>query len=345
MAIALLAALLLLGMTACGGNGTQATPTPDTTSNPSLAGTASPTAGTASDEKFQIGIVQYMEHGALDKAREGFEAALNENGYKDRVEIDFQNAQSDASNLNTIADRFVGNKVDLILAIATPAAQSMAGKTTEIPILATAVTDFVSAKLVNSDEAPGTNVSGTSDMNPIAEQIDLLVRLAPDAKTVGVIYTSSEDNSVLQASLAKEAIEAKNLAYTEVTVTNTNDVQQAMQQLVTKCDAIYIPTDNVLASSMPIVYGVTAETKTPVLCGEANMVNQGGLATLGIDYYELGYQTGLMAIKVLEGEDISNMAVQKPEKFEFAINKTIAEEFGITIPEDLQQYLITPEAE
>jgi len=255
-------------------------------------------------EKFSVGIIQYMDHVALDDARNGFIDALKDNGYVDgeNVTIDYQNAQGDQSNLSTISDRFVSNKVDLVLAIATPAAQSIAGKTTEIPILATAVTDFVVAKLAESNEAPGGNVSGTTDMNPIKEQIDLLVKLVPDVKTVGVLYTSSEDNSILQAKIAKEAIGALGLKYVEVTVTNSNDVQQATQSIVEQCDAIYIPTDNTFASAMPVVHGITSQSKTPVICGESGMVKNGGLATLGINYYNLGYQTGLMAIKILKGE-------------------------------------------
>ena len=247
---------------------------------------------------------QLVEHVALDSAREGFINALKDNGYVDgqNVTIDIQNAQGDQSNLSTISDRFVSNKVDLILGIATPAVQAIAGKTTEIPILGTAVTDYVVAKLVDSNEAPGGNVSGTTDMNPVKEQIDLLVKLVPDAKTVGVLYNSSEDNSILQAKMAKEAIEALGLSYVEVTVTNTNEVQQATQSIVERCDAIYIPTDNTFASSMPVVHGVTSQSKTPVICGESGMVRSGGLATLGISYYDLGYQTGLMAIRILKGK-------------------------------------------
>jgi putative ABC transport system substrate-binding protein len=296
----------------------------------------------AASGKLKIGIIQYIEHVALDKAREGFVDALKDNGYTDgeNIAIDLQNAQGDPANLSTISDRFVSNKSDLVLAIATPAAQSIAGKTTEIPILATAITDFVSARLVNSNEAPGGNVSGTTDMNPIKEQIDLLVKLAPEAKTVGVIYTSREDNSILQASIAKEAIEKLGLKYVEVTVTNTNDVQQAAQSIVEQCDAIYIPTDNVLASAMPTVYGVTSQTKTPVICGESGMVSNGGLATLGINYYDLGYQTGEMAVRILKGEaKPDDMPIETADGFDFYINGTIADEFGIEIPADLQQYV------
>lgn len=293
-----------------------------------------------------IGIIQYMDHVALDAAREGFIAALKDNGYVEgeNLSIDYQNAQGDQSNLSTISDRFVSNKVDLVLAIATPAAQSISGKTTEIPILATAVTDYEAAKLVDSNEAPGGNVTGTTDMNPIKEQIELLVKLVPDVKTIGLLYTSSEDNSIVQANIAKEVIESLGLSHVEVTVTNSNDVQQATQSIVEQCDAIYIPTDNTFASAMPVVHGVTAESKTPVICGESGMVNNGGLATLGINYYDLGYQTGLMAVKVLKGEaEPATMPIESANKFDFVINGTVAEEIGIEIPDDLKEYVFEAE--
>jgi|BioPla2DNA2_1021312.scaffolds.fasta_scaffold83211_1 putative ABC transport system substrate-binding protein len=291
----------------------------------------------------EVGIIQYMEHVALDSARDGFITALKDNGYVEgkNITFDIQNAQGDQTNLSTISDRFVSNNVDLVLAIATPAGQSIAGKTTKIPILGTAITDYVDARLAQSNEAPGLNVSGTTDMNPIKEQIELLVKLVPDAKTVGVMYTSSEDNSILQAAIAKENIEAMGLNYVEVTVTNSNDVQQATQSIVEKCDAIYIPTDNTFATAIPTVYGVTSKSKTPVICGESGMVENGGLATLGINYYDLGYQTGLMAVKVLKGEaQPAKMPIEKPNKYDFAINGTVAEEIGLKIPDDLLEYVI-----
>lgn len=294
------------------------------------------------EKVFNIGIIQYVEHVALDSAREGFITALADNGYVDgeNIKIDLQNAQADQSNLSTISDRFVSNNSDLVLAIATPATQAIAGKTADIPILGTAVTDYVGARLVDSNDAPGGNVSGTTDMNPIKEQIDLLVKLVPDAKTVGVMYTSSEDNSVIQAQIAKEAIEKLGLKYVEVTINNSNDVQQAAQSIVGQCDALYLPTDNVIASAMPVIHGVTATSKTPVICGESGMVDNGGLATLGINYYDLGYQTGLMGVKILKGEaEPASMPIESASKFDFAINGTVANEIGITIPEDLKQYV------
>lgn len=299
-----------------------------------------PALAQADDSIKTIGVIQYVQHAALDAAREGFVQALADNGYVDgeKVRFDFQNAQADASNLATISDRFIGNKVDLVLAIATPAAQAIAGKTTTIPILGTAITDYVDARLVDSNEVPGTNVSGTSDMNPVSEQIALLKELFPDAATVGVLYASNEPNSVLQAKMAKEAIEALGMAYTEVTVTSSNDVQQATQSIIEACDAIYIPTDNVFASSMPVVYEVAVAAQTPIVCGEAGMTMSGALTTLGINYYDLGYQTGLMAMRVLNGEDISLMPIETADRMDYTFNSTFAEAIGFSIPEAYQMY-------
>jgi len=326
--ILILSAVLILTLAGCSGG----------TDSEGTEPVSDGDGGGGGGENLNIGIIQYVDHIALDSAREGFIVALQDNGYQEgeNINIDYQNAQGDSANMSTISDRFVSNKVDLVLAIATPAAQSMAGKTTEIPILGTAITDYVVARLVDSNEAPGGNVSGTTDMNPIREQIDLLVKLVPEAKTVGVLYTSSEDNSILQAQLAKEAIEKLGLTYVEVTVSNSNEVQQATQSIVNQCDAIYIPTDNIFASAMPIVHGVTSESKTPVICGESGMVNSGGLATLGINYYDLGYQTGLMAVKIFKGEaETASMPIESASGF-----GTVAEEIGLEIPADLQQYII-----
>lgn len=294
------------------------------------------------DGTIKIGVLQLMEHNALDSAYQGFKQALIDNGYVDgeNITIDFQNAQGDQSNLKTMSQRFVNNKVDLVLAIATPSAESIAAETKDIPILVTAVTDLVEVGLVESNEKPNTNVSGTNDMNPIKEQIDLLKELAPNAQTIGLLYSSNEDNSILQANLAKQAIENLGLKWEEKTVTNSNDVQQVTQSLVGKVDAIYIPTDNIFASSMPIVADVANAAKVPVICGESNMVNAGGLATLGIDYYKLGYQTGEMAVRVLrDGAKVSEMPVESLKEMDYTINKETAEKLGITIPENLQQYV------
>ena len=316
----ILAAAMTLSLTACGGG--------DDTN-----------AG--GDDTIKIGILQQLEHPSLDQSREGFIQALADNGYVDgeNIVIDYQNAQADQSNLSNMADRLVSNKSDLILAIATGAAQTVAGKTSDIPVLITAVTDPVDAGVVNSMENPGTNVSGTSDASPMKEQLELLLTLKDKVKTVGLLYTSSEDNSVLQISQAKAILDDMKVAYVEQTVTNSNDVQQAVQSLVNKCDAIYIPTDNVLASSMALVADITWPAGIPVVTGAESMVTDGGLATLGLSYYNLGYQTGEMAVKVLEGADISTMPVETQKEYAYIVNGDAVKAMGITLPAELAQYV------
>ncbi|MEA4897850.1 MAG: ABC transporter substrate-binding protein [Christensenellaceae bacterium] len=303
------------------------------------------TAGAALAEgPRKIGILQLVDHPALNAAQNGFVKALHDKGYVDgqSIAITYQNGQGDTNNLATIADKFVGDDMDLVLAIATPSAQAMAGKTADIPIIATAVTDFEVAGLVHSNAKPGTNVSGTSDMNPITEQIDLMLRFVPEVKTVAFLYNSSEDNSVLQVNVAKAALDAKGIGYIEQTVTNSNEVQQAVLAVASECDAIYLPTDNVFASAMPVVHAVSVDAKLPVICGEENMVLGGALATLGINYESLGYQAGEMAARVLDGADISQMPVETSNQFSYAVNGEVAEAIGIEVPEDLRQYVVYP---
>lgn len=286
---------------------------------------------------YSVGVAQIVQHAALDAAYRGFVDALKDKGFEDgkNLRIDYQNAQGSIDNLGAIADRFVGDKVDLILAIATPSAQAMAGKTEDIPILGTAVTDYVVAKLAESNEAPGHNVSGTSDMNPVKEQIDLLKQLVPDAKVVGLLYTGSEDNSVLQARLATEAAQALGMEVREVKINNSNDVQQAAASLAEEVDALYLPTDNVVASAIPIVVEMATARKIPTICGESGMVDAGGTATYGITYYDLGYQTGLMAVEVFGGADVASMPIQLQKEYRYAFNLDNAAAIGLEIPQEL----------
>jgi len=307
------------------------------------ADSSAPAAETTDSQSYSIGIIQAMEHSALDDAYKGFVDALAEKGYTegDNLTLDLQNAQGDTSNLSTISDRFVSDNVDLVLAIATPAAQAIAGKTTDIPIVATAVTSYEGAGLVSSETEPGGNLTGTSDMNPVAAQIDLLCEMFPDAQTIGVFYNSSEANSVIQVDIAKEQITANGLKWEETTVTNTNDIQQTMQSLVDKCDAIYIPTDNTVASAMPTVRGVAAESKTPTMCGTSTMVNDGGLVSMGINYYDLGYKTGLMGVQILEGKNPGEMPVEFADSSdEIMINAEVAAEIGYEIPDKYKDAVI-----
>ena len=289
-------------------------------------------------EKVNVGIVQLVEHAALDAANKGFVEGLASKGYKEgqNIAYDRQNAQADQSNLQNIAHRFVNNKVNLICAIATPAAQTVANVTSDIPIVATAVTDYKTAKLVKDNAKPGTNVTGTTDMNPVEQQLDLLLKLVPNAKSVGTIYCSSEVNSQLQIEILKKAAAAKGVTVKEATVSNVNDIQQAARSLVGKVQAIYVPTDNVLASAMPTLVSVTEEAKLPVICGEGGMVKAGGLATLGVDYYKLGFQAGEMAADILSGKSKpADMAIQAQKEFKAMVNLKEAEKIGLTVPEDV----------
>lgn len=307
-----------------------------------VVGCGGETKKVAEKKTFKVGIAQLVEHPALDAANKGFVEGLASKGIKEgtNVQFDKQNAQADQSNLQNIAQRFVSNKMDLICAIATPTAQTMANATKDIPIVGTAITDYEAAKLVKSKDKPGTNVTGTTDMNPVREQVDLLLKLVPQTKTIGLIYCSSEVNSQLQATMVKNYAKEKGLKVLETTVSTVNDIQQAANNLVGKADAIYVPTDNVLASAMPTLIAITNEANIPVICGEAGMLKAGGLATLAVDYYKLGFSTGEMAADILQGKaKPTEMAIQAQKQFETVINKAAVEKLGIKVPADLEKYV------
>lgn len=281
-----------------------------------------------------IGIVQLVEHDALDAANRGITDALKERGVT--IEIDRQNAQADQSNLRNIAQRFVSHNYPLIFAIATPAAQTVANATSTTPIVATAVTDFAVAKLVKDNNKPGTNVTGSSDMNPIAAQTELLLKLVPNAKTVGTIYNSSEINSQLQIDILRKELEKHGVALAEATISSVNDIQQAAQSLVGKVDVMYVPTDNVVASSMPTLYRVTQAAKLAVVAGEAGMVRSGATATVAVDYYNLGKIAGNMGADILEGKaKPQDMPIRYQTEFKVVLNEPVVKELGLTVPEDV----------
>lgn len=290
-----------------------------------------------SEKTYKIGISQFVEHPALDSAREGVIAGLKEDGLEEGKDFtfDYQNAQQDFPTTQTIASNFVGSKVDLIVAIATPSAQAAANATKDIPIVITAVTDPVLAGLVNSMDKSGTNVTGTSDMNPVREQLELIKEILPEAKSVGVIYNAAEPNSVVQVEIAKEAAKDLGLEIIEATVANTSEVNQAAQTLVSRVDAIYAPTDNAVASSISAILKVSNEAKIPVIPGERALVDAGALATLGIDYFSLGKQTGNIAARVLRGENPADMPVETSDDLKLVVNKKAADILGIEIPEEV----------
>lgn len=281
-----------------------------------------------------IGIVQLVEHDALDAANRGIVDALKERGVK--LAIDQQNAQADQSNLRNIAQRFVSHNYPLIFAIATPAAQSVANATSTTPIVATAVTDFAVAKLVKDNKKPGTNVTGSSDMNPIAAQVDLLLKLVPNAKTVGTIYNSSEINSQLQIDILKKELAQHGVTVAEATISSVNDIQQAAQSLVGKVDVFYVPTDNVVASSMPTLYRVTQPAKLAVIAGESGMVRSGATATVAVDYYNLGRIAGDMGADILQGKaKPADMPIRYQTEFNVVMNESVVKELGLSIPADV----------
>ncbi|MFA9376289.1 MAG: ABC transporter substrate binding protein [Lachnotalea sp.] len=329
---------LISSLVACGSNSKTQDSTTDTTSTTQESSTDTTTA--TDDTVYKIGVCQLVQHDALDAAYNGFIDGLKEAGFEEgkNLEIDYQNAQGEQANCATIASKLVNDQDDLILAIATPAAQACVNATSDIPIVVTAVTDPAESGLVESNEAPGNNVTGTSDLNPITEQMDLLVQLVPTAKKIAVLYCSSETNSKIQADMAKVAGEAIGLEVIDATVSNSNEIQQVVQSLVGKVDAIYAPTDNMIAAGMATVAMVANENNLPVICGESGMVDAGGLATYGIDYYELGKLSGAQAAKILSGEATpAEMPIEylDASKLKVSVNEEVATQLGIEIPADL----------
>ncbi len=326
----LLAGIMAISATACSSTGT-------TTASSQSSGSAS-AASAAEQKKFKIGVVQLVEHPALDAAYKGFVDGLKEAGYVDgqNIALDYQNAQGEQANCQTIATKLVNDKSDLILAIATPAAQAVANATKDIPILVTAVTDPADAKLVKSNTAPGGNVSGTSDLTPVDDQIKLIKQLLPDAKKIGLLYCSSESNSKFQIEIAKKSAAALGLETVEATVSNSNEIQQVTQSLVGKVQAIYAPTDNMIAAGMTTVSMVTQQAKIPVVVGESGMVDKGGIATYGINYYDLGLITAKQAVKILkDGAKPADMPIEYSKDNALTLNKDVAAKIGITIPQEL----------
>lgn len=290
--------------------------------------------------KVTIGINQLVTHAALDAARDGFLAALKDNGYVegDNLVIDLQNAQGSQDTALTISNKFVTDKKDLIFAIATPAAQASAQATKDhpdIPVLITAVTDPVDAELVDSLESPGGNITGTTDMNPVKEQLALVKQLTTGNR-VGIIYNSGESNSEVQVVIAKEAAAELGLQLEIRTIANSSEVKVAAESLADKVDAFYIPTDNTVVSAIETVIDVAEAKKLPIVAGEGDSVKSGALITYGLDYYNLGYQTGEMAVKVLkEGKKPQDMPVESQKQPKLFINVTQADKMGIGIPQEL----------
>ncbi len=286
----------------------------------------------AGNGKYKVGIVQLVEHPALDAATEGFKQAIIDELGADAVEFDFQNAQNDANTCSTIANQFVSNNVDLIMANATPALQAAAAATGDIPILGTSVTEYgVALEIEGFNGTVGGNISGTSDLAPLDKQAAMITEWCPDAKSVGLLYCSKEANSQYQVDVVKAELEKKGLKATLYPFTDSNDLAQICTNAADNCDVIYVPTDNTVAENTGIIDNICEPKKIPVIAGEEGICSGCGIATLSISYYDLGYTTGKMAVRILKEEaDVAEMPVEYAEKQIPKYNAQNCEALGIT---------------
>ena len=304
----LLAVMMLCAVTACGGE--------------------------SADDTYTVGICQLVQHPALDAATQGFKDALTE-ALGDKVKFEEGNASNDSANCATIVNGFVSGGVDLILANATPALQAAASATDSIPVLGTAVTEYgVALSIDNFNGTVGNNISGTSDLAPLDQQADMITELFPDAKNVGILYCSGEPNSVYQAKVVKDCLEKKNIAVEVYTFADSNDVSTVTSSACANSDVIYIPTDNTAASCTEAISAVALPAGVPIVAGEEGICKGCGVATLSIDYYELGRTTGQMAVKILKGEaNVSEMPIEYYPNPVKKYNADIASKLNVTIPE------------
>ena len=286
------------------------------------------------DGKLKVGIIQLMEHPSLDTIRTSIIEGLEEEGYVDgeNIVIDYQNGQNDMSTMKNIAQKFVGDEVDVIVAIATPAAQAALSETTDIPIVFAAITDPVDAELVDTLEAPGGNVTGTSDEVSAEQIMGLAKEITPGFKTIGALYNIGEDNSVSVVAGLKDFAAKNGYKVVESTVTNTSEVQQAAQYLADKVDVVFSPIDNTIASSMAVVTDIFNQADIPYYVSADSMVKDGGLATYGIDYTVLGKKKKKMIADILGGADPATMAVKKMSDMSVYVNTDTAKEIGVEIP-------------
>ncbi|KLI61561.1 ABC transporter substrate-binding protein [Brachyspira hyodysenteriae] len=290
------------------------------------------------DKVITIGISQMIEHDALDLIYKGITDELNKY-YKDsnkKINIDYQNAQGEQANCNTIAQKFVNDKKNIIIAIGTPSAQSAVNLTKDIPIIVSGIGDPIGARLVTNLNKPNVNVTGIINLPPISKQIELMHTLLPNAKKIVLLYCSSEINSSYQIKLAKEKLDSLGLEYIDLTVANANEIQQIMLSAANKVDAIFSPTDNIIANSMANVAMIEESTKIPVVCADDSMTKIGGTVTYSVDYYDMGVFTAKKTIEVLEGiNDIKNIPLEPSENYNFVVNTNMINKLGLSIPNDI----------
>ena len=297
------------------------------------------------DGEVSIGISQLIENPVLDLSREGFIKALEDNGYKngENIKIDTHMAQGDLTLATMIAQNFLNENKDLIFSIATPSAQASFNATKEVPILFTAVTDPVSAGLLENTEAPEKNVTGTVDLVPMKKQFQLGMKFKEDARAVGIPYNNSEVNSQIQVKEAKIAADELGLDVVEIPVNNSSELEAALNAKISDVDFLFLPSDNLIASSVGIVKKVSIENKLPVIGVDKPMLEKGALACEGLDYFKLGYDTGLMAVDILKGKKIQDIPVGKTEETDLIINKTMLDILGLDIPEGVEDAILIEE--
>lgn len=291
------------------------------------------------EHKVKLGLTQFVEHPALDSVHKGIVDGLAEDGYKDKdnLEIDFQNANGDMNNTVTIAQKFASDQKDAVVAITTPSSQAVAKAITNVPVIFSTVTDPVSAQLVKSLDKPEGNITGTSDKVPMEKQLEVIQQLMPSIKKLGVLYTTSEVNSGVQVEELEKAAKAKGIELIKSGISSQNEVQLGTQTLVDQADAILIPIDNTVVAAFDGVLMVAEKAKKPVFASDTDTVKRGAIATYGIDYYEMGKQTGHMVAKILKGQKVADTPVEISKETNLFLNETAAGRFGITISDQLRK--------
>ena len=294
-------------------------------------------ATTQTEKKVKLGVLQLLSHPALDAIYQGLQDELKKEGYEvgKNLEIDFQNAQGDQSNLASMSEKLVSGGNDILVGITTPATLALANNTKETPIIMGGITYPVEAGLIASESKPGNNITGVSDRTPIKQQLEIMKQVLPNMKKVGILYTSSEDNAVKQAEEAEKAAKELGLEVKVSTIANTNDIQQVTESLASQVDAIFVPIDNTIASAMATVVQVTDAAKIPVFPSADTMVADGGVLGVGVDQYQIGVETAKMVVKVLKGAKPADTPITLANKGVVYVNEEKAKKLGITIPESI----------
>lgn len=339
----LILAVPLLVMSACGGNGGGtggAGGEPTGSPSPSPSASTSPDSNEAEGQVYEIGITQIVEHPSLDATREGFLAALEENGFIDgeNLKVDYQNAQNDQNNAITIAQKFASDNKDLVLAIATPSAQALIQQVQDSPAMFAAVTDPLDARLVESLENPGGNVTGAADYNPesTVKLMEFIAEELPQIQRVGAIVNEGETNATIIVERAEQALEEHGISLVRAAVTNTSEVRQAAESLVGRVDAFFVALDNTVVSALDSILQISEANQIPLFASDRDTVEGGAVAAFGFSYFEHGYQAGETAVEILNGANPGDLAVTVPDQLELVLNVEAAAKQGIEVTDSIR---------